>query len=87
MDQRVIIMHGFDYREIDLIMRAVRKEVDEPRDVIFAKTTENSVKMKLSALIEDLCEDHQYLKENPPPIAQKTPTETTPTDTTHSDTR
>jgi hypothetical protein len=73
-------MHGFDYREIDLIMRAVRKEVDEPRDVIFAKTTENSVKMKLSALIEDLCEDHQYLKENPPPIGQKTSEATQPTD-------
>ncbi len=64
-------MHGFEYREIDLIMRAVRKVVDEPRDVIFAKSTENSLKMKLSALIEDLSEDHQYLKENPPDIAGK----------------
>lgn len=63
-------MHGFDYAEIDLIMRAVKKEVENPRDVIFAKSTENSLKMKLAALIEDLTEDHEYLKKNPPPVAK-----------------
>lgn len=73
MDQRVIIMHGFEYREIDLIMRAVKKVVEDPRDVIFAKSTENSLKMKLAALIEDLTEDHNYLKENPPPIPSSAP--------------
>ena len=70
MSQRVIIMHGFEYAEIDLIMRAVKKQVESPRDVIFAKSTENSLKMKLADLIEDLAEDHEYLKNNPPPIAQ-----------------
>lgn len=37
-----------------------------PRDLIFAKTTENSVEMKLSDLIIDMSEDHEYLKNNPP---------------------
>ncbi len=63
-------MHGFEYTEIDLIMRAVKKTLESPRDVIFAKSTENSLTMKLSDLIEDLSQDHAYLKENPPPIAK-----------------
>ncbi len=66
MDNRVIIMHGMDNAEIDLVMRAVKKTLDKSRDTIFAKTTENSLKMRVKDLIEDLSEDHQYLKENPP---------------------
>jgi Txe/YoeB family toxin of Txe-Axe toxin-antitoxin module len=66
MDHRVIIMHGLDNAEMDLVMRAVKKTLDKSRDTIFAKTTDNSLKMKVKDLIEDLSEDHQYLKENPP---------------------
>ncbi len=41
-------------------------------DLIFAKTTENSLHMKLADLIEDMSEDHEYLKNNPPqPPARK----------------
>ncbi len=65
-EQRVIIMHGLSYAEIDLVMRAAKKQLENPKDVIFAKTTENSLKMKVEELIEDLSEDHNYLKENPP---------------------
>lgn len=64
--QRVIIMHGLSYAEIDLVMRAARKQLENPRDVIFAKTTENSLKMTVADLIEDLSEDHAYLRDNPP---------------------
>ena len=59
-------MHGLSYAEIDLVMRAAKKQLENPKDVIFAKTTENSLKMKVEELIEDLSEDHNYLKENPP---------------------
>lgn len=71
MEHRVIIMHGMDNAEMDLVMRAVKKTLDKSRDTIFAKTTENSLKMKVGALIEDLTEDHEYLKENPPEELQK----------------
>jgi Txe/YoeB family toxin of Txe-Axe toxin-antitoxin module len=59
-------MHGLSYAEIDLVMRAAKKQLDNPKDLIFAKTTDNSLKMKVADLIEDLSEDHNYLKENPP---------------------
>ena len=36
-------------------------------DLIFARTTTNSLQMKLADLIADMSEDHEYLKDNPPP--------------------
>lgn len=66
MDRKVIIMNGFDYTQIDLIMRAVKRELGKETEIIFAKTTENSLKMKVGDLIKDLTEDHEYLKANPP---------------------
>ena len=71
MDQRVIIMHGLSYAEIDLVMRAVKKELESPRDIIFAKTTDNSLTMKVGELIKDLSEDHEYLKNNPPELPSR----------------
>jgi hypothetical protein len=68
-NNKVIIMHGFSYEEIDLIMRAVKKQLEYPKDLIFAKTTKNSLKMKVKDLIEDLSEDHEYLQNNPPDFA------------------
>ena len=35
-------------------------------ELIFAKSTENSLQMKLADLITDMSEDHEYLKNNPP---------------------
>lgn len=35
-------------------------------DLIFAKSTESSLQMKLADLIEDMSEDHEYLRRNPP---------------------
>jgi hypothetical protein len=40
-------------------------------DLIFAKTTDNSLEMKLADLIEDMSEDHEYLKNNPPEAAKR----------------
>ena len=70
-------MHGLSYAEIDLVMRAAKKELENPRDVIFAKTTDNSLSMKVRDLIEDLSEDHEYLKNNPPEIPPRTETNDT----------
>ncbi len=66
LENKVVIMNGFDYEEITRIMRAVKALFDNPRDLIFAKTTDSSLEMKLSELIIDMSEDHEYLKNNPP---------------------
>jgi len=71
LDNKVIIMNGFTFEEINKIINAVKKEFENPRDLIFAKTTDNSLQMKLADLIVDMSEDHEYLKKNPPDIKKK----------------
>ncbi len=66
LENKVIIMNGFTYDEITRIMRSVKGMFENPKDLIFAKTTENSLEMKLKDLIIDMSEDHEYLKNNPP---------------------
>ncbi len=66
LDNKVIIMNGFTYEEITKIMRSVKGLFDNPKDLIFAKTTDQSLEMKLADLIVDMSEDHEYLKANPP---------------------
>ena len=65
-DSQVIIMHGFSNEQIGRIMQAVKGLFPAPRDLIFAKTTENSLRMQLDELITDISQDHEYLKRNPP---------------------
>jgi hypothetical protein len=71
LTQRVIIMNGFSAEEMDTILKVVKKSVEHPQDVIFAMTTKTSVEMKLRDLIEDMTEDHEYLKKNPPSKEQR----------------
>jgi hypothetical protein len=71
LENKVIILNGFSNDEIVNIMRVVKKEFETPGDLIFAKTTPNSIKMTLNELIEDVSEDHAYLKANPPQIPGK----------------
>lgn len=71
LTQRVIIMNGFSAEEMDTILKVVKKSVSDPKDVIFAMTTKTSVEMKLRDLIEDMTEDHEYLKKNPPSKEQQ----------------
>ncbi len=63
---KVIVLNGFSNDEIARIMAAVKPLFEQPRDLIFAKTTEHSLEMKLKDLIVDISEDHEYLKRNPP---------------------
>mgnify|MGYP006286387121 CR=1 FL=1 len=82
LDNKVIILNGFSYEEIDKIMRSVKPQFDNPRDLIFAKTTPTSLKMTVEDLIEDISEDHEYLKKNPPNIKKHREEEQRRQDTT-----
>lgn len=65
LDNRVVILNGFTHEEISRVMRAVKSQFEKP-DIIFAMTTENSLKTRLQDLIVDMSRDHEYLKQNPP---------------------
>ncbi|MFP4330019.1 MAG: DUF3783 domain-containing protein [Alkalispirochaetaceae bacterium] len=71
LPQRVIIMNGFSPEEIDTILKTVKRAMPDPGDIMFAMTTKTSVEMKLRDLIEDMSEDHEYLKKNPPTQEQR----------------
>jgi hypothetical protein len=76
-------MNGFSNDEIVLIMRAVKglTKSSSPElppalpipaaDLIFAKTTPNSLTMVLGDIIADMSQDHAYLKANPPPLPRQ----------------
>jgi len=66
LKNKTIILNGFSNDEIAGIMSAVKKLFDNPRELIFAKTTKPSIEMKLGDLIKDISEDHHYLLMNPP---------------------
>jgi hypothetical protein len=53
---------------------AETKAVD-PGDLIFAKSTKNSLETKLADLIVDMSGDHEYLRKNPPGAAKGPATE------------
>jgi len=48
------------------------KSVDKG-DLIFAKTTPNSLQTTLADLIVDMSGDHEYLRKNPPQAPKKSP--------------
>lgn len=70
-NRAAVILHNFSNTEIAKILKAVKAQFDTDRDIIFAKSTPTSLRMQLSKLIEDLTEDHTYLKQNPPPVSSK----------------
>jgi hypothetical protein len=66
LQKKLILLNGFSNEEIGKIMHAVKGLYNPPEDLIFAKTTKNSLQMVLKDLIVDISSDHEYLKQNPP---------------------
>jgi hypothetical protein len=60
---------GYSAQVLDLLAYARTlpgMQTTSTRDLIFAKTTPNSVQMRLQDLIVDMSQDHEYLQKNPP---------------------
>jgi hypothetical protein len=66
MDKRVIFMHGFTNQEALAVMRAVKAAVDDPGGIAFSMSTPTNLDWKVSQLIQDVREEHEYMKTNPP---------------------
>lgn len=71
LKNRVILMNGFTQPEILQIMRTVKSMYEDPQNLIFATTTKNNLNFTLRDLIQDLSEDHEYLRKNPPKEVRK----------------
>ena len=67
---RVVFMHGFSHDEVVRIMRGVKSVVGDPETVAFCMSTENNLEWKISDLINDVTEEHDYMRKNPPPTGK-----------------
>jgi hypothetical protein len=66
-DGKFILLHGFSREELSAVMRAVRSAVKDPGDIAFAVTTEANADWKVRDLVREVTEEHEYMKNNPPP--------------------
>jgi hypothetical protein len=60
---KIILLHGFSREEAMTVMRSVKSGWPDPKELIFATSTPNSVEMKLGDVLADLAEEHQYFRE------------------------
>lgn len=71
---KTVFLHNFSNKEISLILSAITKfypDKEDRKKLVFARTTEKSLQMKVNEWIIDTAEDHLYLIENPPSQQQK----------------
>jgi hypothetical protein len=67
---KTILMHGFTHEEALAVMRAVKQTLKEPRRLIFALSTQQSLQKKLEDLLLELEAEHRAMtgqeeRENP----------------------
>ena len=68
---RVVLFHGFSQDEMGRIMRGIKSVADDPGKVAFCMSTENNLDWKIRDLIEDVTEEHDYMKNNPPNLGSQ----------------
>ena len=69
---KTLILDGFSREEALAVLRAVKSSVPNPREIIFAMTTDQSKNLVLKDLLADLREEHEYFLKNPPPNSPAT---------------
>lgn len=65
-DERTILIHGFSNKEAVAIMRAVKNVVEDPAGVAFSVSTPTNLEWSVKELIQEVREEHEYMRENPP---------------------
>lgn len=78
MDTPVVLMHGFTRDQAIAVMRAAKQAAAaagcDPGTIAFATTTPNNIGWTVGQLIEEVSQEHEYMKkygpEGPPPGAQ-----------------
>lgn len=70
MDTPVVLMHGFSSDQAIAIMRAARKAAQEagadPASIAFATTTATNLEWKVKDFVQEVSQEHEYMKKNPP---------------------
>ena len=69
----MVFMHRFTQDEMGRILRGVKSIVEDPGTVAFCMSTENNLDWKIRDMLNDVTEEHDFMRKNPPPA--KTPPE------------
>jgi hypothetical protein len=70
MTTPVVLLHGFSSDQALAVMRAAKAAAAEagvdPTAIAFAMSTATNVDWKVSQLLEEVSQEHQYMKKNQP---------------------
>ncbi len=70
MENPVVFLHGFTREQTIAVMRAAKAAAAEagldPRDIAFATSTPTNLDWTVKALVEEVREEHEYMRKNPP---------------------
>ncbi len=58
---KTILMHGFTHEEALAVMRVVKQTFKDPKGLIFALSTPQSLQKKLDDLLQELEEEHRVM--------------------------
>jgi Domain of unknown function (DUF3783) len=61
MSDKLIMFHGFNQEEALGLLKMIKANLAEPREVAFCMTTENNLDWKIRDLIADVTEEHAYM--------------------------
>jgi hypothetical protein len=64
MEEKIVLLHGFDQEDVLVIMRAVKAALPAAREAAFATTTPSNLEWKVSDLLEHIAEEHAWFREN-----------------------
>jgi len=62
MEEKLVLLHGFEPGEVVAAMRAIKAALPSARDAAFATTTETNLLWRVSELIEHVSEEHRAIK-------------------------
>ncbi len=66
MEERMILLHGFEREEVMKILKAVKSVTEDPAGIAFSVTTETNLTWTVEDLVKEVREEHEYMKANPP---------------------
>lgn len=61
MSEKLIMLHGFSQEEALGLLRMIKANQEDPREIAFCMTTETNMEWKIKDLIADVTEEHAYM--------------------------
>ena len=61
MSEKLIMFHGFNQEEALGLLKMIKANLADPREVAFCMSTETNLDWKLRELIADVTEEHTYM--------------------------